>query len=109
MYAGRRQVPVCQQSVDCSWFRSSPPLGYTTNIRSAATNPDGTPQNLTLDNGTPLNSFVTFVPVGYRGPRLQPPTAEPHSSPTPANITSTLPTRRRVPAASAAAAVQGVL
>lgn len=44
-----------------------PPLGYTTNIRSAATNPDGTPQNLTLDNGAALNSPIASVPVGYSG------------------------------------------
>ncbi len=38
-----------------------PPVGFTTNIRSA----DGS--NLTLKNGTPLNSPITFVPVGYAG------------------------------------------
>jgi outer membrane receptor protein involved in Fe transport len=46
---------------------ATPPLGYTTNIRSAATNPDGTPRNLTLDDGTPLNSPIASVPVGYAG------------------------------------------
>jgi outer membrane receptor protein involved in Fe transport len=46
---------------------ATPPLGYTTNIRSAATNPDGTPRNLTLDDGTPLNSPIVNVPVGYAG------------------------------------------
>ena len=40
----------------------SPPLGYTSNIRSA----DGT--NLVLKNGTSLNSPITFVPAGYAGP-----------------------------------------
>lgn len=36
------------------------PLGYTTNIRS-------TSSNLTLDDGTPLNSLFTSVPRGYAG------------------------------------------
>ncbi len=39
----------------------SPPLGYTTNIRSSTT------ANLTLKNGTPLNSTYTHIPVGYAG------------------------------------------
>lgn len=48
---------------------STPPVGYTTNIRNA------TGQNLVLVNdpndpndNTPLNSPFTFVPVGYTGP-----------------------------------------
>lgn len=40
---------------------ATPTLGATTNIRSV------TGVNLTLKNGTPLNSPITFVPVGYRG------------------------------------------
>ncbi len=40
---------------------ASPPLGYTTNIRS-------TGGNLTLDDGTALNSSFTSVPIGYAGP-----------------------------------------
>ena len=40
---------------------ANPPLGYTTNITSA----DGS--NLVLNNGTPLNSNITNVPVGYAG------------------------------------------
>lgn len=40
---------------------TTPPLGATPNIRSS------TGVNLTLKNGTPLNSPRTFVPVGYRG------------------------------------------
>jgi iron complex outermembrane receptor protein len=38
-----------------------PPLGSTTNIRSA----NGS--NLVLDNGTPLEASYTHVPVGYAG------------------------------------------
>lgn len=41
---------------------STPPLGLTSNIRSA----DGS--NLVLDNGTPLNSPLTHIPQGYAGP-----------------------------------------
>ena len=41
---------------------STPPVGYTTNIRSQ----NGS--NLVLKNGTPLNAPRTFVPVGYGGP-----------------------------------------
>lgn len=41
---------------------SSMPRGYTSNIRSR----DGS--DLVLDDGTPLNSPFTFVPVGYSGP-----------------------------------------
>lgn len=40
---------------------TTPPLGATANIRSS----NGT--NLTLKNGTPLNSSRTFVPAGYAG------------------------------------------
>lgn len=40
-----------------------PPLGATTNIRSIDIS-----QNLTLKDGTPLNSPITFVPPGYFGP-----------------------------------------
>lgn len=40
----------------------SPPVGYTTNIRSQ----NGA--NLVLKNGMPLNASRTFVPVGYTGP-----------------------------------------
>lgn len=39
----------------------TPPLGFTTNIRSA----DGS--NLVLRNGTMLNSPITSVPIGYEG------------------------------------------
>ena len=39
----------------------TPPLGFTTNIRSVDNS------NLVLDDGTPLNSPRTFVPVGYSG------------------------------------------
>lgn len=38
-----------------------PPSGYTTNIRSQ----DGS--DLVLDNGTPLNSPYTFIPINYAG------------------------------------------
>ncbi len=41
---------------------STPPLGHTSNIRST----NG--QMLVLDNGTALNSLITYVPVGYAGP-----------------------------------------
>ena len=40
---------------------ASAPLGYTTNIASASGG------NLVLNNGTPLNSNITSVPVGYTG------------------------------------------
>jgi len=40
---------------------ATPTLGATPNIRSA------TGANLTLKDGTPLNSPITFVPAGYRG------------------------------------------
>lgn len=40
---------------------SSPPLGYTANLRSLG-------GNLVLDNGTPLNASFTSVPIGYAGP-----------------------------------------
>lgn len=44
-----------------------PPSGYTTNIQGV--DPDTFELvNLTLDNGTPLNSPFTSVPVGYSGP-----------------------------------------
>lgn len=46
---------------------ATPPLGATTNIRSA-TVVGGVPQNLTLDDGTPLGSTFTSVPTGYAGP-----------------------------------------
>jgi iron complex outermembrane recepter protein len=45
---------------------ATPPLGATTNIRSATT-VGGVVQNLTLKDGTPLNSPITFVPIGYSG------------------------------------------
>lgn len=38
-----------------------PPLGYTSNIRNLSG------ANLVLKNGTPLNSPITFVPIGYAG------------------------------------------
>lgn len=41
---------------------ATPPIGFTSNIRSQ----NGS--NLVLDNGTPLNSPRTFVPIGYAGP-----------------------------------------
>lgn len=41
---------------------ATPPLGSTTNIRSS----NGS--NLVLKDGTPLNSPITFVPLGYQGP-----------------------------------------
>lgn len=40
---------------------ATPTLGATPNIRNI------TGANLTLKDGTPLNSPITFVPVGYRG------------------------------------------
>ncbi len=47
-----------------AFFRSSPtpPVGRTSNIRSA------TGANLTLKSGGALNSPITFVPEGYAGP-----------------------------------------
>jgi len=44
----------------------SPPLGATTNIRSAVVVGTVT-QNLVLDDGTPLNSPITYIPAGYQG------------------------------------------
>lgn len=44
----------------------SPPAGATTNIRSNSIEGDVL-QNLTLKDGTPLNSPYTFVPLGYSG------------------------------------------
>jgi len=41
---------------------TTPPLGYLPNIRSQ----NGA--NLVLKNGTPLNSPITHIPVGYAGP-----------------------------------------
>ena len=43
------------------FFGTTPPTGYTTNIRSQ----NGS--NLILKNGTALNSPLTHVPVGYAG------------------------------------------
>jgi outer membrane receptor protein involved in Fe transport len=40
---------------------SNPPLGATTNVRSV----NGA--NLVLDNGTRLNSAITYIPYGYAG------------------------------------------
>lgn len=45
-----------------AFYGTSPPQGYTTNIRSQ----NGS--NLVLKNGTALNSPFTSVPVGYAGP-----------------------------------------
>lgn len=46
-----------------SFFAANPPpLGYTPNVRSA----NGS--NLVLDNGTPLGSPRTYIPLGYGGP-----------------------------------------
>lgn len=44
-----------------NFFGFFPPLGATPNIISA------TGANLVLKNGTPLNSPITYVPVGYPG------------------------------------------
>jgi len=44
----------------------APPLGSTTNIAGFDPN-SGAPTNLVLNNGTSLNSPITFVPVGYAG------------------------------------------
>lgn len=41
--------------------QSTPPLGYTTNIRSESG------ESLTLDNGIQIGSSITSVPVGYSG------------------------------------------
>ncbi|MBL8266263.1 TonB-dependent receptor, partial [Steroidobacter sp.] len=42
------------------YSRTSPFFGATTNIGAAAAN-----TNLTLDDGTPLNSAITHIPAGY--------------------------------------------
>jgi outer membrane receptor protein involved in Fe transport len=39
-------------------------LGATPNIYSVSYNPDGTPQNLVLLNGTPLYCPITYIPAG---------------------------------------------
>ncbi len=46
--------------------RTTPPVGYTANICRATVICNGL--ELVLDNGTPLGSSITYVPVGYAGP-----------------------------------------
>lgn len=61
----RGRANIAANSFDFFLAQSSPPLGYTTNMRSL------TGANLTLKpafGGTVLNSSFTSVPVGYAGP-----------------------------------------
>ncbi|MEJ1960800.1 MAG: hypothetical protein WDO56_04345 [Gammaproteobacteria bacterium] len=47
---------------------AQPTTGATTNITST-TRVGGVLQPLVLDDGTPLNSTITYVPYGYAGPQ----------------------------------------
>ena len=59
-YIERRRNSILSDDPDSLFSTSTPPLGFTTNIRSRS-------GDLVLDDGTPLGAAFTFVPAGYVG------------------------------------------